>query len=242
VRWAAALGTAALVTAALAACGGSTSPASPTTGAASPSAEGKGEASGTTSPAAQENGSQNSGKSQGQPGSGGQKQSSPSTSQGASHPPGAAGFEVKGGDNSVPEYGSEGSSAETREAHDALAAYLKAREEGDWATACSYLAGKTRSRLELLVKASKGKVQGCAGILKMISSGRVGGTMGVNPLNGPLAALRVEGGTAFALFYGPEGRKYVMPMAREGSGWKVSQFAPFPYPPGGAGGALPSAG
>ena len=146
---------------------------------------------------------------------------------------GAAAFIVKGGDNSVPEYGSEGSSSEKQEAHDALAAYLTAREEGNWTHACAYLSLQTRERLALLVKATRGKANGCGAVLQMIIRGTPESLS--NPLGASLAALRIEGEIAFALFYGPEGHKYAMPMAHQADGWKVTQFAPLPYPPAASG-------
>jgi hypothetical protein len=49
-----------------------------------------------------------------------------------------------------------------------------------------------------------------------------------------LAALRVKGDKAFALFYGPHAQQYMMPMVREGGAWKVTQLAPMAYPPAGS--------
>jgi len=52
-----------------------------------------------------------------------------------------------------------------------------------------------------------------------------------------VAALRVKGKGAFALFHGPNASKYVMPMVNEGGAWKMSQLAPVAYPLGAPGAA-----
>ena len=51
-------------------------------------------------------------------------------------------------------------------------------------------------------------------------------------LRGPILTLRIKGQSGFALFYGLHRQKYVMPMAREGGAWKVTQLAPIAYPLG----------
>ena len=55
-----------------------------------------------------------------------------------------------------------------------------------------------------------------------------------NPLRSGLAAFRVEGDKAFALFYGPHRQQYMMPMVHERGSWKVNQLDPVTYPPGSA--------
>lgn len=143
----------------------------------------------------------------------------------------AAGFLVGGGDNSVPTYGSEASSSQRSSAEVALSAFLSARAREDWPSACGYLAAATRSRLEEFAKGSQSKAKGCGPILKMFSTSGPGPSL-ASPLTHPLSSLRIEGESAFALWVGPHGQKYAMPMAREGDSWRVTQVAPLPYPPG----------
>jgi len=149
---------------------------------------------------------------------------------------GGAGFVERGGDNSIPDYGSESSGSQKTEATAALRAFLAARAGGDWSVACSYLAARIYKQLEALVGAAGSKVKGCAGSYAMLGS-RIPAAQRANPLRGALAAMRVNGENAFALFYGPHHQKYMMPMVHEGGAWKAGQLDPVPYPPG-----APSAG
>lgn len=148
---------------------------------------------------------------------------------------GAAGFRAPSGDNSIPSYGNEAPPTERERATTALAAFLRARANGEWPRACTYLAAPTRTQLERLLGAAKGKVRpgGCGRTLAALSKGSAAAH--ADSLTGGVAALRVEGRSAFALFYGPKGSKYVMPMVSEGGAWKMSQLAPLPYPLGSAG-------
>ncbi len=141
----------------------------------------------------------------------------------------AAPFLVPQGDNSVPTYGNEASTSALAAAEAALAAFLDARAHGDWSTACRYLAHPTRANLERFAKGSGGKLSGCGTVLKTFS----GSGSSASPLTQGLLSLRVRGSNAFALFYGPKGQKYAMPMASEGGAWKVTQLAPIAYPLGG---------
>jgi hypothetical protein len=141
----------------------------------------------------------------------------------------AAPFLAPSGDNSIPTYGSEGSEGEASEAARALAAYLQAREAGNWTTACRGLSGPTRKQLQGLGKGA-GVHGGCAKIYGTFSRQAAVNDRG-DPFSARFAAFRVRGANAFVLFYGPRGQKYVMPMLREGGRWKVNQMAPIPYPP-----------
>lgn len=156
---------------------------------------------------------------------------SPGSASRGSNAGGARGFIEPHGDNSIPTYGAEAPASEERQAEATLGAYLRARGGGDWGGACSYLTAAMRSQLERLAAAARGKSKGCGAILKAFS-GRGPASTRANPLTHGLTSLRVKGRTAFALFYGPHGQKYVMPMAHEGGAWKVTQLAPIAYPPG----------
>jgi hypothetical protein len=140
----------------------------------------------------------------------------------------AAPFVKPKADNSVPTFGAEASASERGGAEVALRAYLRARASGDWVTACSYLAASTRQGFEKLAASPKGNASGCAPTLAALSKGADLS----DPLRGPLLSLRVQGASAFALFYGPAHQQYIVPMAREASKWKLTQTAPIAYPPG----------
>jgi hypothetical protein len=143
---------------------------------------------------------------------------------------GPAGFRMHEGDNSIPDFGREAGASDRERALAALAAFLHARASGEWSRVCSYLARPNLRMLEGLVKHSQGKLVGCGAALKALLTGPA--SERAYPLTNGLAALRINGKTAFALFYGPHAQKFVMPMRNEGGAWKMTQDAPLPYPLG----------
>lgn len=157
----------------------------------------------------------------------------PATKTSTTHVSAAASkFLVKGGDNSIPEYGQEAATSERARAQAVLTTFLRARAHGEWSRVCTELTAPTRLQLERLLKAAKGKVgaiHGCGGILAALSGAAAART---TPQLTGVASLRVKGDVAFVLFYGPHATKYVMPMRNEGGAWKVSQLTPLPYPLG----------
>jgi hypothetical protein len=142
----------------------------------------------------------------------------------------AAAFLVPTGDNSIPTYGAEANTGQIAAATAALRAYLEARAAGDWGTACAHTAATLQKQLALLVGA-QGAASACASTYEKLAS-RAPASARADLLSGALAALRVDGETAFALFYGPQHHQYMMPLASEGGAWKVSQIAPIPWPVG----------
>ena len=151
---------------------------------------------------------------------------------------GAASFREPHGDNSIPDFGGEASAGEQARAARTLAAFLDARAGGEWAKACPYLARATRAQVERFAGAAKGNAVGCGAALRALSGGGGGGRSELSgeTLAGAPAALRVEGKSAFALYYGQDKSKYVMPMVKEGDAWKIGQLAPLSYPLGASGG------
>ncbi len=162
--------------------------------------------------------------------------STTSTSPSSGSGGGAASFRAPSGDNSIPDYGSEASPSEREHAATALAAFLRTRANGEWAAACTYLAAATRTQFERLLGGAKAKAGGCARVLAELSKSTAAHAETLT-LTAGVAALRVKGTSAFALFYGPKHSKYVMPMHNEAGAWKMSQLAPLPYPLGSAGAA-----
>jgi hypothetical protein len=129
---------------------------------------------------------------------------------------------VKGGDNSVQEYGVEQSSDELTEAAIALQGYLNARVEGDWQRVCSYLAQKPKEQLEKSITSPQGEgPSGCVEIMAALGKG--------TPQSAAIAevlSLRgggdVSGGPSFLIFTAPPGKTlFSMPMYFEGGNWKV---------------------
>jgi hypothetical protein len=143
---------------------------------------------------------------------------------------GAKGFRVPRGDNSVPDFGQEAHASQRQLAIAALTAYMRARARGEWSKMCEYLARPIHRQMESFIKTSKGKLNGCGPVLSKLITGPP--SERADTLTDGVAALRVKEKTAFALFYGPNTVKYVMPMQSEGGAWKMTQLAPLPYPLG----------
>ncbi|MGA8745400.1 MAG: hypothetical protein WB507_06025 [Solirubrobacterales bacterium] len=157
--------------------------------------------------------------------------SNPSRSSGGRARQGSAPFRTPTGDNSIPDYGSEAPASKRADVTAALRSYLLARAAGRWSAACSYMGAAVRNQAEVLAGelANAGRRRSCLSAYAKLAA-RVSKAQRANPLGGGLAALRVKGEKAFALFYGPHDQKYMIPMVHEGGAWKVNQLDPIPYP------------
>jgi hypothetical protein len=105
---------------------------------------------------------------------------------------------------------------------------MRARAQSDWAAMCEHLARPLHRILEGFARSSKRTLRSCGQQLAATLTGPA--SERADTLTHGVAALRVEGKTAFALFYGPGASKYVMPMRNEGGSWKMTQVAPLSYP------------
>lgn len=153
-----------------------------------------------------------------------------SGSSGSGSGEGSAAFRTPGGDNSIQDFGEEADGEELGAAEAALVAYLDARAGGDWAKSCEYLAKAAVQPLEQLAESSpKLKGKGCAAIIGALMS-QVPASSRANPLGDGVASLRFEGERGFALFHGPKGVDYFVPMVKEGDEWKVGAMAPSEFP------------
>jgi hypothetical protein len=136
---------------------------------------------------------------------------------------------ISNGDDNVPLFGTEASDEERQEISQALTAYMNARAEGDWKTACRYTSPRQKAVLEFAASKRKDlKGKKCPGIVSALaapSSARV------NTMTGPVDSARQEGGTrAFALYHGKGGVDYYMPMLSHYGDWEVAALAPTPIP------------
>ena len=131
---------------------------------------------------------------------------------------GAASFIKPGKKNKLVEFGEEADTAEREEASAVLEENLDARAAGDWKGQCASLAAKGIEEVE---KASGIKGNCPKGIEKMAQPLVQTKAIRANTMTEPIAALRVEGGEAFALFHGAAGVNYAMPMVQENGEWKV---------------------
>jgi hypothetical protein len=142
----------------------------------------------------------------------------------------SAEFRTPGGDNSIQNFGEEADAAELEAATEALEGFLAARAASDWAGQCENLAIAAVKPLEQLAEQSpqlKGK--DCATILKALSGGLPASTR-ANTLTEGVASLRVEGERGFALYHGPKGVDFFVPMAKENGEWKVGTLSPTEFP------------
>jgi hypothetical protein len=125
------------------------------------------------------------------------------------------------GKEAVATFGQESSETERAEASSVLTENLTARQEADFATQCATLG---KRGLEAVLGEGK-KAPGlskCKTELETLAN-PLSKTKGIraDTLDGEIAALRVKGGDAYALYHGSDGHDHAMPMEDEGGGWKV---------------------
>jgi hypothetical protein len=128
------------------------------------------------------------------------------------------------GPEPVATFGKESGDAEREEASAVLAKNLTAREKADFATQCETLG---KRGLEVVLGKSKVAAQSkCQKELKKLAEPLAGSKeFRIDTLSGEVAALRVKGSQAYALYHGSDGQDYAMPMERESGEWKVGSIA-----------------
>ena len=142
---------------------------------------------------------------------------------------GSAQFKVKGGDNSVQEFGEEAEAEEFDAAAVALHNFLDARAEGNWAAACQYMAKSIVESFEqLAARAKQIDDTTCAGILEKLTNPAAKQSMKEEAAKANVGSLRIEGEQAFVIYGGLDGAIMAMPMADEGGEWKVGSLAGTP--------------
>jgi hypothetical protein len=138
-------------------------------------------------------------------------------------------FKVKGGDNSVQEFGAEADTSERDEAAAALHNFLDARAAGDWAAACSYMSKSATESLEKFSSQIKqANATGCAGVFEKLTNPAARGEMRAEAAKADVGSLRIEDEHAFLIYRGVGGTVLAMPMANEGGSWKVASLAGTP--------------
>jgi hypothetical protein len=171
-------------------------------------------------------------QTQGEDQNGGQGQGSedPSGSEDSSAEEGNASFRTPGGDNSIQNYGEEPDGSEVEAAEAVLDDFMEARAASDWSGICASLAAAAVAPLEdLAAKASQLKGKGCPAILAALLS-RAPASSRANTLTDGIASFRVEGDRGFALYHGPKGVNYFVPMVKEDGEWRVGSLAPSEFP------------
>ncbi len=136
---------------------------------------------------------------------------------------GAERFLVKGGDNTVQEFGAEASPAEFEEAAAALHNFLDARVERNWSAACTYLDRKLTKSLEEFESAYQ-RSPTCAGGLKRSTNPRIMGELRDEAAQADVFSLRAENVLGFLIFRATPHNVRVMSMNRDGGHWKVDSL------------------
>jgi hypothetical protein len=214
----------------LVACGGGDS--SNSTAAES----GQGQSGGKSSQAAEKQGSAKSGEeSKSSSGNGGGDSSSGGSSssfvpkQHSDSGGGSQQYRVKGGDNSVQEFGGEADTSELDAAAAVLHNFLDARAEENWAAACDYMSKDMIESIKAL--AAKAKVAGdnsCGGLLAKLTNPAAKQSLKEEAAQADVGSLRIEGEQAFVIYSGPHNVTFTMPMTNEGGAWKVTSLAATP--------------
>jgi hypothetical protein len=145
---------------------------------------------------------------------------------------------VKDGDNSVQEYGVEADESARREAAVALQAYLNARAEGDWGTACSLLAKKPMEQLERLQSAAAKQgteLNGCAATMALLREGQAQALeqAQITEVLSFRGEGEISGNPSYLIFTAPpQNTLFSMPMYLQGGAWKVGLARPSELPVG----------
>lgn len=141
---------------------------------------------------------------------------------------GAEQFLVKGGDNSIQEFGEESDESELQEAAEAVHSFFVARATGDWDGACSYVSKSMTAKLEQLAKSSTElEDKGCASFLESFT-GQPTASEWRETTTVDAGSLRTEDKQAFLIYYGPGRTVYAMPLAEEDGTFKVGALAGSP--------------
>lgn len=217
-----------LLAAALGACGGGDDSTSGTA-ASRDRATGPTSTTGSTGPAskggASDSGSQGK-QGEGQPEGGNAADFTPKQHQDSGG--GAAQYQVKGGDNSVQEFGQEAGSSDFEAAATALHNFLDARAEGNWAAACQYMSKSTVESFEQLATRTQSADTSCGAILAQITNPNAQQSLREEAAKADIGSLRTEGDQAFLIYTAGSETILAMPMAHEGGKWKVASLAGTP--------------
>ena len=154
---------------------------------------------------------------------------SDSSSTAADSGGGSAQYRIKGGDNSIQEFGSEVEGSEFKRAATALHDFLDARAAGDAAAACSYMSKSViESFKQLAARSAQGDGTSCPTILEELTNPAAKPAVKAEAAQADVGSLRVEGERAFLIYTGAGKTILAMPMADEGGTWKVAGLAGTP--------------
>ena len=134
-------------------------------------------------------------------------------------------FVVKGGDNSIQEFGGESDESELEEAAETVHSFFVARATGDWEGACGYLSKAVTEQLEQLAASSTSlKDKSCAPFLQAFT-GKLSASVWQEATTVDAGSLRQEGEQAFLIYYGADKTVYAMPLVVEDGQFKVGALS-----------------
>jgi hypothetical protein len=218
-----------LIAVGLAACGGGDSSSSTTTEAGQAESGSSQDASKQSDAQRGVEGKSGSGSGEGQSDNLSSSASKFTPKQHSDSGGGAQQFKVKGGDNSIQEFGAEADTSEFDEAAAAAHNFIDARAEGDWGAACDYMAKSILESFEkLAARAEQLNNRSCAGLLEALTNPAAKGALKTEAAQADVRSLRIEGERAFVIYTANGGTVYAMPMANEDGDWKVASLAGTP--------------
>jgi hypothetical protein len=134
-------------------------------------------------------------------------------------------FKANGGrpGREVFKFGEEASKADREAASTVLEEEYNAREAGEWAKQCALM---TYEQAEEVRETTEPDGTCASGLLIQASPLAKSRAFRVNPMTGPIEALRVGSGSAFALYRGRDGKDYATLMKKEDGKWKVDDLTP----------------
>jgi hypothetical protein len=142
---------------------------------------------------------------------------------------GSGQYQVKGGDNSVQEFGAEADADELDAAAVAVHNFLDARAEGNWVAACEYISKSVIESFEKIAEQAKQiEDKSCAGILEKLINPAAKDAMKAEAARANVGSLRIEGERAFVIYDGIDGTIIAMPMENEAGAWKVASLSGTP--------------
>jgi hypothetical protein len=117
-------------------------------------------------------------------------------------------------------FGTESGEIEREAASRVLAESLAARQKAEFAKQCGTL-GKRGLESVFGEKSTKAPSKCKAELEKIAQPLSRTKEIRKDTLDGEIAALRIQGTQAFALYHGNDGKDWAMPMEEEGGAWKV---------------------
>lgn len=156
-------------------------------------------------------------------GSGGGTDSSGSST--ASSASGATSFAKDAKSKEIVGFGEEAGASDREAASAVLSENLKARQAADFADQCRSLGKAGLETVLNAIKEVKAARAKCPSELKSLAEPLQGSkSVRADTLTGPIAALRIKGNKAYALYHGSDGNDYAMPMEKEGGKWLVGSI------------------